>query len=98
MGCSRRKLKDGGIMIICGPGVTHSPCRECGYDSDFLCDFPVGEGKTCDANLCRDHAHEVAPGIHYCPSHFQEWKKFRESGGVRQVLQNVVPFDKKDSE
>ena len=72
-----------GKMFICGKGMKPIHCKECGCHSEYLCDFPVGKDKTCDAKLCDDHAHEVAPNIHYCKSHHEEWLKFKE---------DVVPF------
>jgi hypothetical protein len=92
MGCAIIRTKDDLKMFICGEGVKPNPYRECGYESDFLCDYPVGNGKTCDAQLCWKHAQEVAPGIHYCSAHFDEWKKFKDEGGVIAVLKNVIPF------
>ena len=86
MGCAVIRLKDDRKMIMCGKGVTREPCRECGCEAEFLCDYPVGNDKTCDAKLCWKHAHEVSPGIHYCESHFAEWEAFRAAGGVTQVL------------
>jgi hypothetical protein len=44
-------------------------CRACICVADFLCDYPMGEGKTCDAPMCRKHAREVGPDRHYCPWH-----------------------------
>lgn len=82
------RLKSGGF--ICGELGQH--CAECGAVSDALCDFPVGDGKTCDRPLCEYCAKQVAPDIHYCAGHHAEWQAFRDSGGVQRELQNVVPF------
>ena len=65
------------------------PCR-CGWVRNFLCDFPVGNGKTCDAGLCEGCAVEAAHEVHYCKGHAEEWKKFVEAGGVN--LSNIVPI------
>lgn len=35
--------------------------------SEFLCDGPVGRGRTCDRGLCAAHAHPVGTNRHYCP-------------------------------
>lgn len=65
---------DGGW--VCGEGV--EPCAapgnegSCGYAADYLCDWPTGEGKTCDLPLCEDHAVEHGPewqDMHFCPQH-----------------------------
>ena len=77
MPCYIQPMKGGGTMFLCG---------------DFLCDFPVGEGKTCDMPLCEGHATEVAPNVHYCPGHMVLWQKFRDASGVQRELENVVPY------
>jgi hypothetical protein len=35
--------------------------------SAYLCDGPVGGGRTCDRALCDAHAFEVGKNKHYCP-------------------------------
>ena len=77
------------ICIACG--TLGDPCV-CGSISDILCDFPVAEGKTCDARLCNHCGQEVAPDIHYCPGHFAVWNEFKAAGGVQTVLRNIWPF------
>lgn len=86
------KYEDEGNMFICGELGPHCTSDNCNWFADSLCDYPVGKGKTCDRKLCDDHAYEVAPDIHYCASHYNEWAKFRTSGGVKNELKNVVPF------
>ncbi|MGH6879478.1 hypothetical protein [Hypericibacter sp.] len=44
----------------------------CQRMSAFLCDWPVGNGKTCDEPICATHAFEVGPDRHYCPRHTRE--------------------------
>lgn len=77
-------------MILCGDFGPH--CSVCASVGDILCDFPVGEGKTCDMPLCDGHATEVAPNVHYCPGHMVLWQEFRDAGGVQRELENVVPY------
>lgn len=48
------------------------PCVQCHDMSEYLCDFEVAKGVTCDAPLCKDHAHEVGPDRHYCSRHLAE--------------------------
>lgn len=67
-------------------------CVDCGDIAENLCDYPVGDGKTCDRNICDHHSHEVAPNVHYCDGHIKEWQAFRDAGGVKHVLENVTPF------
>lgn len=90
MPCYIEPLRDGGTMFLCGDFGPH--CADCGAVGDNLCDYPVGDGKTCDRNICDRHAHEIAPNMHYCDQHYAEWRTFRDSGGVAAELENVVPF------
>jgi hypothetical protein len=39
-------------LILCGGSRKGSPCTYCSRPHALLCDFPVAEGKTCDAKLC----------------------------------------------
>jgi len=81
-------------------GRLGKPCS-CGCVASALCDYPVGDGKTCDRLLCEDTpcGHLVAPDTHYCQDHYLEWKKFKDGGGVENVLKNVIPFkERKENE
>ena len=54
--------------IICGKLGPH--CIRCRRPGAFQCDYPVGErGRTCDAYLCAEHAHQIGPDRHLCPLH-----------------------------
>jgi len=90
MTCYLQHTKDGETVFLCGDFGPH--CAACAACSDYLCDYPVGDGKTCDLPLCGSHAKEVAPNLHYCLGHSSLWEKFRDSGGVETELKNVVPF------
>jgi len=93
MPCYIHKAKDGGAMFICGDLGPH--CADCSGFGDYLCDYPVGDGKACDRPMCGDHATEIAPEVHYCAGHMKLWEEFRASGGVQRELENVVPFRRK---
>jgi hypothetical protein len=74
---AREKTMAGGgaEMFICGsfkPGDL-DVCT-CGYFADLLCDYPMGGGKTCDAPLCPDCAHEVGEDRHLCLIHFGQYR------------------------
>lgn len=56
-----------GIMFLDGPDMVG--CDTCHRCADWLCDFPLGQGETCDANLCDDHAYPAGHGLHFCPAH-----------------------------
>lgn len=79
-----------GNGFVCGELGSH--CADCMRVSDILCDFPVGKGKTCDRAICDVHSYEIGPNLHYCESHYDQWNSFKESGGVKSYLENVVPF------
>lgn len=93
MPCYIINMKGGGRGFLCGNlDLPHCGDANCMDVGEYLCDFPVSNGKTCDMPLCHGHAFEAAPNIHYCPGHALMWREFRESGGVKQELENVVPF------
>jgi hypothetical protein len=50
--------------------VGGKPEVRCMAISSFLCDWKLEDGRTCDAPLCPDHAHEMGPDKHLCGMHF----------------------------
>jgi hypothetical protein len=62
-------------MMLCGRNLTLDMCKApgCQYEGDVLCDFPMGRGKTCDLELCSDHACNIGDGLDLCPIHFAIW-------------------------
>lgn len=67
-------------------------CRDCLCLADeYLCDYPVGDGITCDAQLCDQHAHEVAEDTHYCKAHYQQFQEFKNNNGVAKILGVIAP-------
>jgi len=87
---------DTGLIRVCGDLGPHCVNADCLDVSEYACDYPVGHGKTCDRVMCENHAHEVAPDVHYCRGHFAEWEAFRQSGGVEHELANVTPYRRKN--
>lgn len=79
-------------LFVCGEHLDEPHCADCMDFADYLCDYPVGDNKTCDRHLCEAHATEVAPEIHYCTGHLSEYRAFVAAGGVRKELRNVVAF------
>jgi len=41
----------------------------CGHFADFLCDEPIGKGKTCDAPACRCCRNQIGDDIDQCQFH-----------------------------
>jgi hypothetical protein len=80
----------GATMFIHGDLGPH--CSECAAPSDSLCDYPVGNDKTCDRKLCDDHSHGVASDTHYCRDHFIMWREYLASNRGYDVLDNVTPL------
>lgn len=67
-------------------------CTECAAPGENLCDYPVGDCKTCDRPLCDDHAKGVANDTHYCRDHFIMWREYLASERGYEVLNNVTPL------
>lgn len=88
--CRAKQSTVGEIMFLCGDLGPH--CGDCAGIGDFLCDYPVGDGKTCDRPMCFEHSHEIAPEIHYCDAHYRMWQDFKNGGGVDEALRNVIAF------
>ncbi len=65
-------------------------CAECAAPSDILCDYPVGDGKTCDRSLCRDHAHSIGRDLDYCDHHHVEWTAFASTNAVMDQLTAIT--------
>lgn len=82
----------GQTYFMCGDESLGPHCADCAGFGDFLCDYPVGDNKTCDRSMCDHHATEIAPEIHYCAAHNAMWEKFKKRGGVRAELKNVIAF------
>lgn len=79
-----------GTIFVCGDLGEH--CADCSDLGTLLCDYPVGDGKTCDRPMCEEHAHEIGHELHYCEAHNKMWEAFKESGGVDAALKNVIAF------
>jgi hypothetical protein len=57
-------------VFMCGEGIM--PCAFCGHVADYYCDYPIGDGRTCDLPLCREHKKnrpDIGLDIDYCPHH-----------------------------
>ena len=82
--CEHVELENGGYMILCHSGPDpRAKCVVCGVKgADRLCDWPVGNGKTCDRPLCRRCARHPVPEFgkeesadtDYCPEHMAMYK------------------------
>ena len=65
---------DVGRVFIHGELGPH--CADCAAPSEYLCDYPVGDDKTCDRSICRQHGVQVGQNMHYCQSHEVMWREF----------------------
>jgi len=70
MKCRVQQLENGGMRITCGP-IRQNACQVAGCDEDHvaLCDYPAGDGRTCDQQICGAHRTRVGANIDYCPDH-----------------------------
>ena len=72
-----KRREYGGRIQLCGDFGPH--CASCSGVGDYLCDYPVGEGKTCDRHMCEHHATAIGPDLHYCKAHMQAWNQYKTS-------------------
>lgn len=63
--------------FLCGDFV--APACECGHVAGFLCDYPVGGGKTCDLALCGCCRESIGEDRDLCRIHAAQ---FRGTGRV----------------
>ena len=83
-----KDTKDGRVFLNGRLG----PHCYCGWVNTILCDYPVGNERTCDRKLCEDCCVEIAPDTHYCSDHNREWEEFTASGKRDAALANVIAF------
>ena len=70
MPCNTYKSPDGKLsMIICTRGQRSKPCHICGSPSTGLCDYPIGNGKTCDKPMCNDCRNTIGDNLDVCQEH-----------------------------
>lgn len=62
-------------MFICGSmeGFEHCNHTDCIGFNEFLCDYPIGDDKTCDYGMCEEHSHQIGEDLHYCKTHYEMW-------------------------
>lgn len=64
--------------IVCGMRRTKAkPCEFCGVPSTKQCDFPIGDGKTCDAYMCDRCSVSVGENLDHCIGHARVGKRYR---------------------
>lgn len=71
--CYHVDLPGGGAAVVCGALGPH--CGRCRRVGEFLCDFHVGGGRTCDKRMCAKHRNQVGPGVDYCVDHYLAWQQ-----------------------
>ncbi len=79
MPCTPIKLGDANA-IVCTRG--RSKGKRCSHGGCFrvhtvLCDFKLANGKTCDAPLCKAHAHHTGDDTDYCLPHAEVMAELR---------------------
>lgn len=60
-----------GDIFFCPPPKDIGRCTtpDCREFVEAVCDFPVGNGKTCDLGMCLDHRVMVEEGVDICAFH-----------------------------
>lgn len=77
MTCEFVTLPSGHRAIVCGPRQRSRKCA-CGGRATLLCDWKIGDGRTCDADICSNCTTKPAPDKDLCPDHakaFEQWKE-----------------------
>jgi hypothetical protein len=76
--CEHINLGDGNFAIVCG--VRRGPRAKCSFcrrrPHEKLCDFDLGNGKTCDAKMCDSCSTKIGPDRDLCPAHREVDMKF----------------------
>jgi len=79
-----RVIAVGGITAIaCGPPRKPKRCGAlgCAAPAQFLCDWKLSDGATCDRPVCARHAEQVAENRHLCPEHQEAWRAWKAQRG-----------------
>lgn len=75
MKCTTIRLPDGSGVIVCGarqPRAARCQWAGCLRPHAALCDFPIGNGRTCDAKICEAHRLRIGPNEDRCPQHAEQ--------------------------
>lgn len=68
--CEIIDMPDGGRVFLRMTGRRPEVCPFCiKRTHTALCDFPTGNGKTCDAPICDECRTHVGKDTDYCPRH-----------------------------
>lgn len=73
MPCYAVDLPGGDVALVRGRLGPH--CRQCQRVGEYLCDFEVSFGKTCDQPMCNLHRGQAGPGVDYCDAHYVQWQQ-----------------------
>lgn len=76
-----RPFSHGGMTgFVCGPAPRTPKCK-CGSGraACLLCDWKMGEGKTCDAKLCSRCTTQPATDKDLCPAHAKAWSEMQKA-------------------
>ena len=67
--------------FACGEKLIIPVCK-CGVAADYLCDYPIGKGNTCDLNLCDRCRFVAGDDLDLCAIHRAE---FMRKAGVERI-------------
>lgn len=90
------KIKNIGIVHFnFSKDVEIEQCADCILIADFLCDYPVGNDKTCDRHMCEVHSIKVSYNMHYCKAHYREYLDWKNDGSLEKdkILNNIVKLN-----
>ena len=62
-----------GMSFLCGRIFEQAPFCPCGHTAEMLCDYPMGEGRTCDLPVCWCCSKHLGEEQDLCLIHFAEF-------------------------
>ena len=65
--------------------LDHCKHRNCLCLAENLCDYPVGNEKTCDRMMCPEHSHEVGEDMHYCSTHYKQYIEYQKVASLPKL-------------
>ena len=71
MPCEKIVSPDGTMVgFVCSRGrQPRKLCHYCGKPAMVLCDYPLGNGKTCDKPMCNSCRTKIGPNLDVCREH-----------------------------
>lgn len=75
---------NGFAAIVCGVRERRKKCSAagCSRHGELLCDWKIGDGKTCDKPICPGHALHVGDDKDLCLDHREAYRQWLARRGA----------------